>query len=97
MGQDDYTEDSDEYEDDFGDEYDDEDEDTEDESDDESEAGLFDVTEEPRTVCQLCGGAGVIADPKLAVIGGVPRTIDNGRQCPHCDGARTFTGMIAPL
>jgi hypothetical protein len=64
---------------------------------DEDGSDLFEVTREPRTICQLCGGAGFVANPVLAIIGGTPRTIDNGRSCPHCDGNRTFTGLIPPL
>lgn len=75
---------------DFSDDFDDE------EAEDEDENDLFAVTPEPRTVCHLCGGAGFIADPKPAIIGGVPRTIDNGRECWHCNGARTFVGMVPP-
>ncbi|MBW4721083.1 hypothetical protein [Saccharothrix obliqua] len=73
-------------------EFDDEDEFDEDEDDD-----LFGVTSEPRTICQLCGGAGFIAHPTAAVIGGVPRTVDNGRECPHCAGSRKFPGLVPPL
>lgn len=72
--------------------------DTEDEfEDEEEEDDLFAVTPEPRTVCHLCGGAGFIASPTLAIIGGAPRTVDNGRECPHCQGSRTFNGLIPPL
>jgi hypothetical protein len=83
-----------EPEDDFSD-----DDDDEFDEDDYEEDGsdLFEVTREPRTICQLCGGAGFIASPVMAVIGGTPRTIDNGRPCPHCDGNRTFTGLIPPV
>ncbi|MFI9010724.1 hypothetical protein ACIGNX_26155 [Actinosynnema sp. NPDC053489] len=85
----------DDEEDDFDPEEDedvyDDDEDVEDEDD------LFGVTSEPRTICHLCGGAGFIANPTSAVIGGVPRTVDNGRECPHCTGARKFPGLIPPL
>jgi hypothetical protein len=80
--EDDYSEDDDEgFEEDF----------------EEDPSDLFEVTREVRTVCQLCGGAGFVANPVLAVIGGTPRTVDNGRSCPHCDGNRTFTGLIPPL
>ncbi|WP_188316858.1 hypothetical protein [Solihabitans fulvus] len=79
----------------FGDEENFEDEDFDDEEEDDGNG--FEVTREPRTVCHLCGGAGFIADPKLAVIAGMPRTIDNGRECPHCNGAQSFSGMVPPM
>ncbi|MBP2337951.1 hypothetical protein [Saccharothrix coeruleofusca] len=68
-----------------------------DDEDDEDEDDLFGVTSEPRTICQLCGGAGFIAHPTMAVVGGVPRSVDNGRECPHCNGARKFPGLVPPL
>ncbi len=68
-----------------------------DDEDEEDEDDLFGVTSEPRTICQLCGGAGFVAHPTSAVIGGVPRTVDNGRECPHCHGARKFPGLVPPL
>ncbi|KOX18799.1 hypothetical protein ADK67_35240 [Saccharothrix sp. NRRL B-16348] len=74
-----------------------EDEDGFDDDDVEDEDDLFGVTSEPRTICHLCGGAGFIANPTSAVIGGAPRTVDNGRECPHCVGARKFPGLIPPL
>ncbi|MEU5693825.1 hypothetical protein [Actinosynnema sp. NPDC020468] len=77
----------------FEGEEDDEFEDEEEEDEDD----LFGVTSEPRTICHLCGGAGFIANPTLAVIGGAPRTVDNGRECPHCQAARKFPGLIPPL
>lgn len=73
------------------------DEDGFDEDDVEDEDDLFGVTSEPRTICHLCGGAGFIANPTSAVIGGAPRTVDNGRECPHCNGARKFPGLVPPL
>ncbi|KJK45042.1 hypothetical protein UK23_27560 [Lentzea aerocolonigenes] len=78
---------------------DDEDEFAEDDDfeDEEDADDLFAVTPEPRTVCHLCGGASYIAAPTLAIIGGAPRTVDNGRECPHCSGARTFNGLVPPL
>ncbi|WP_121008078.1 hypothetical protein [Saccharothrix australiensis] len=72
-----------------------EDGDFEDEEEDEDD--LFGVTSEPRTICHLCGGAGFVAHPTSAVIGGVPRSVDNGRECPHCRGARKFPGLVPPL
>ncbi|MBB5804646.1 hypothetical protein F4560_004414 [Saccharothrix ecbatanensis] len=86
-------------EDDFEPEEDDDefDEDGFDEDDVEDEDDLFGVTSEPRTICHLCGGAGFIANPTSAVIGGAPRTVDNGRECPHCKGARKFPGLVPPL
>ncbi|MEU4442854.1 hypothetical protein AB0K14_28175 [Actinosynnema sp. NPDC050801] len=88
----------DDEEDDFDPEEDEDgfdDDDAEDEDEDEDD--LFGVTSEPRTICHLCGGAGFIANPTSAVIGGAPRTVDNGRECPHCTGARKFPGLIPPL
>ncbi|MCG8921989.1 hypothetical protein V1227_38690 [Lentzea sp. DG1S-22] len=78
---------------------DDEDEFAEDDDFEEEEDpdDLFAVTPEPRTVCHLCGGASYIAAPTLAIISGASRTVDNGRECPHCNGARTFTGLVPPL
>jgi hypothetical protein len=62
--------------------------------DDETEV---EVPEEVHTVCHLCGGAGLVADPKFAVVGGAARTIDNGRQCPECESAGHFAGIVPPL
>ncbi|QFZ22237.1 hypothetical protein [Saccharothrix syringae] len=84
------------HEDDEEDDFDPEDEDDFDEEDDEDD-DLFGVTSDARTICHLCGGAGFIANPTAAVIGGVPRTVDNGRECPHCNGARKFPGLVPPL
>ncbi|MEJ2855854.1 MULTISPECIES: hypothetical protein [unclassified Saccharothrix] len=78
------------------DEYDPEDDDFEDEEEDD-EDDLFGVTSDARTICHLCGGAGFVAHPTSAVIGGVPRTVDNGRECPHCHAARKFPGLVPPL
>ena len=39
----------------------------------------------------------MIADPKFAIVGGVPRSVDNGRQCPECDNEGHFAGIIPPL
>ncbi|PWW64226.1 hypothetical protein DFQ13_103195 [Actinokineospora spheciospongiae] len=55
------------------------------------------VPSETHTVCVLCGGGGLIADPKLAIIGGVPRTVDNGRPCPHCQTVGHFPGIVPPV
>ncbi|MFT7838848.1 hypothetical protein Q5530_22135 [Saccharothrix sp. BKS2] len=89
--------DDEEEEDDFDpeDEFDPEVEDEFDEEEDEDD--LFGVTSDARTICQLCGGAGFIANPTSAVIGGAPRTVDNGRECPHCNGGRKFPGLVPPL
>lgn len=73
------------------------DEDGFDDDDLEDEDDLFGVTSDARTICHLCGGAGFIANPTSAVIGGAPRTVDNGRECPHCNGARKFPGLVPPL
>ncbi|TDP91085.1 hypothetical protein [Labedaea rhizosphaerae] len=62
--------------------------------DDETEV---EVPEEIHTVCHLCGGAGMVADPKFAVVGGVARTVDNGRQCPECESVGHFPGIVPPL
>ena len=78
------------------DEFDPEDDDFEDEEE-EDEDDLFGVTSDARTICHLCGGAGFVAHPTSAVIGGVPRTVDNGRECPHCHAARKFPGLVPPL
>ncbi|MQA11179.1 MAG: hypothetical protein GEU98_21995 [Pseudonocardiaceae bacterium] len=49
------------------------------------------------TVCPLCGGAGVVSDPKYAVIAGTARTIDNGRPCRGCEGNGYRSGLIPPV
>ncbi|WP_309115330.1 hypothetical protein [Saccharothrix sp.] len=77
------------------DDFDPEEDDFEDEEEDEDD--LFGVTSDARTICHLCGGAGFVAHPTSAVIGGVPRTVDNGRECPHCHAARKFPGLVPPL
>ncbi|XVV01650.1 hypothetical protein ACQPW3_30245 [Actinosynnema sp. CA-248983] len=69
----------------------------EDDFEEEDEDDLFGVTSDARTICHLCGGAGFVAHPTSAVIGGVPRTVDNGRECPHCHAARKFPGLVPPL
>ncbi|GAA3876277.1 hypothetical protein GCM10022243_46480 [Saccharothrix violaceirubra] len=86
----------DDFEGDFEDDFEAED-DFEDEEDTDVEDDLFGVTSDPRTICHLCGGAGFIANPTLAVIGGSPRSVDNGRECPHCLGARKFPGLVPPV
>ncbi|WP_019814312.1 hypothetical protein [Saccharomonospora saliphila] len=40
----------------------------------------------PQAVCLACGGDGQVPDPKLAVLGGVPRTALTLRPCRWCDG-----------
>ncbi|MGW5053167.1 hypothetical protein [Actinokineospora sp. NPDC004072] len=55
------------------------------------------VPSELQTICPLCGGSGMVADPKLAIIGGVPRTVDNGRPCPTCRKDGHFPGLIPPV
>ncbi|MCP2166748.1 hypothetical protein [Goodfellowiella coeruleoviolacea] len=67
------------------------------ESDDEDEGAEFEVSEEAHTICHLCGGAGFIANPVQAVIGDVPRTIDNGRPCPACDQDGFLVGLVPPV
>ena len=84
-------------EDDFEPEEPDEPDEFDDEEDVEDEDDLFGVTSDARTICHLCGGAGFIANPTTAVIGGTPRTVDNGRECPHCNGARKFPGLVPPV
>lgn len=49
------------------------------------------------TVCPMCGGAGMVPDPKCAVIAGTPRTIDNGRACRWCGGNGYRSGLVPPL
>jgi hypothetical protein len=67
-------------------------------ADDEHEEEVeLEVPEEVHTVCHLCGGAGMIADPKMAIIGGVPRTVDNGRECWSCNGIGHFAGIVPPV
>ncbi|WP_018686633.1 hypothetical protein [Actinokineospora enzanensis] len=56
-----------------------------------------DVPPEVHTVCPLCGGGGMIADPKQAIIGGEPRTVDNGRACGHCATDGHFPGIVPPV
>ncbi|WP_189227708.1 hypothetical protein [Saccharothrix coeruleofusca] len=67
------------------------------EEDDFGGGGLFAVAAEPRTICPLCGGIGFIANHVFAAVRGAPGTVDNGRQCPHCRGARSFPGMVIPV
>ncbi|MBV8932926.1 MAG: hypothetical protein JOZ47_10580 [Kutzneria sp.] len=52
---------------------------------------------EPRTVCHFCGGVGEIAHPLLGVIGGAPRTVNAGRECPLCEGSSALAGMTPPI
>ncbi|MBM7770015.1 hypothetical protein JOD54_000219 [Actinokineospora baliensis] len=56
-----------------------------------------DLPAQVQTICHYCGGGGMIADPKHAVIGGAPRTLDNGRPCPHCATDGHFTGIVPPV
>lgn len=39
-----------------------------------------------RAVCTGCGGDGQVAEPKLAVLDGVGRTVLTMRACRWCDG-----------
>jgi hypothetical protein len=64
---------------------------------DDDEDAEVEVPDEIHTVCHLCGGGGMIADPKFAIVGGVSRTVDNGRPCPACDTVGHFAGIIPPL
>jgi hypothetical protein len=68
-----------------------------DDDDDEDELNGFDVPERVHTVCHLCGGAGMIASPVLGIVGSMARTIDNGRNCPACDGDGHFVGIVPPV
>lgn len=43
-------------------------------------------------VCVQCGGIGWLPDPKLAIINGVPQTIDTGKHCPTCNQEGRVTG-----
>lgn len=57
----------------------------------------FEVHDEPHTVCHLCGGAGMIADHKLAIVSRLARTVDNGRPCHGCDATGHFHGIRPPV
>lgn len=50
-----------------------------------------------QTICHRCGGSGSLADPLLAVIGGVPRLVDNGIPCKMCDKEGHFSGIHPPV
>ncbi len=65
-----------------------------DRDDDDEDEG---VPHKVQTVCHYCGGGGMVADPKLAIVGGVPRTIDNGRPCEVCDTEGHFAGIVPPV
>ncbi len=65
------------------------------EGDDGDEDG--DVPGRVQTICHYCGGGGMVADPKLALIGGAPRTVDNGRPCDHCGTDDHFPGILPPV
>ena len=54
------------------------------------------VPPQVQTICPQCGGSGAISDAKLAIIGGVPRLIDNGRPCPVCEDGR-LPGIVPPV
>ncbi|GLZ38463.1 hypothetical protein [Actinokineospora sp. NBRC 105648] len=56
-----------------------------------------DVPGQLQTICPYCGGGGMVADPKHAIIGDSPRTIDNGRSCPHCKTVGHFPDIIPPV
>ncbi|WP_424184693.1 hypothetical protein ACOBQX_22710 [Actinokineospora sp. G85] len=62
-----------------------------------SEDEELEVPAEVHTVCQHCGGGGMVADPKLAVISGVSHVLDNGRPCPHCETKGRFAGIVPPV
>jgi hypothetical protein len=74
------------------------DEEPDERSDDEqSDFPGAELANEVRSVCPYCGGVGRVADPKLAIIGGVPRTIDNGRPCRGCHGVGYLAGLLPPM
>ncbi|MQA12552.1 MAG: hypothetical protein GEU98_29330 [Pseudonocardiaceae bacterium] len=59
-----------------------------------------DADDEPtglHTVCHACSGAGMMPDPKCAIIAGQPRTIDNGRPCTWCEGRGYRHGLVPPV
>ncbi|WP_156758702.1 hypothetical protein [Actinokineospora pegani] len=55
------------------------------------------VSDQVHTLCHSCGGAGMVADPKPAVIGGQARAVDSGRPCPHCGTTGQFPGIVPPV
>jgi hypothetical protein len=67
--------------------------------DDEEELGDEEAAESDQlhTVCHLCGGVGSLANPVLAVIGGVPRTVDARRPCPLCGDSGALPGLVPPV
>ncbi|WP_035303324.1 hypothetical protein [Actinokineospora inagensis] len=69
---------------------------SEDERDDD-DPDASDVPDLVQTICPMCGGGGMIADPKMAVIGGVARTVDNGRPCPLCSTEGHLPGLVPPV
>ncbi|WP_424187429.1 hypothetical protein ACOBQX_06375 [Actinokineospora sp. G85] len=64
---------------------------------DDERDGDPEVVDRVHTVCHLCGGGGVVADPKLAVVAGQARLIDNGRPCSHCGTVGQFPGIVPPV
>ncbi|MGQ0841854.1 hypothetical protein [Actinokineospora sp.] len=68
-----------------------------DEADDEDEESEEGIPHQVQTVCHYCGGGGMIADPKLAIVGGIPRTVDNGRPCHVCATVGHFPGIVPPV
>ncbi|PPK69849.1 hypothetical protein V5P93_006511 [Actinokineospora auranticolor] len=65
--------------------------------DEDEEDELDEVPGRLQTICPYCGGGGMVADPKLTIVGGSPRTVDNGRSCGHCKTVGHFPGIVPPL
>ncbi|WP_018680658.1 hypothetical protein [Actinokineospora enzanensis] len=65
--------------------------------DEQDESDSSSVPDEVHTICFLCGGGGAIADAKLAVVGGQPRTVDNGRPCALCATEGNLAGIVPPV
>jgi hypothetical protein len=47
----------------------------------------------PRAMCPTCMGMGAVNAPKLAALGGAPRTVFTHERCSQCYGERFLHGI----
>jgi hypothetical protein len=51
----------------------------------------------PRAMCPICFGMGMVNAPKLAVLGGAPRTVFTHERCLQCHGERFLCDIDPPV
>lgn len=57
----------------------------------------LEVPGQVHTVCHLCAGDRTIPILTLAVVGGVPRTLDIDHSCPACHKEGQLPGLVPPV